>query len=65
MISIPEVPTCIACSREQKDADGIFSMRPGGSRYWLCFGCVDSLKVIADARRAEWERQATITMVSQ
>lgn len=55
MISIPEVPTCIACSREQKDVSGMCGVRPAGSRYHLCFDCIDGLKLIADTARKTTE----------
>lgn len=55
MISIPEVPTCIACSRRKEDTPGMCSVRPGGSRYFVCYDCIGDLKSVADAARLEAE----------
>lgn len=65
MISIPEVPTCIGCSHTDKEVDGMCSVRPGGSRYFLCFTCIDGLKLVADAMRDEIERQTVIAGAPQ
>lgn len=63
MTSIKSTPTCIACSRPHHDADGMCSVKYGGSTYHICFGCIDGLKLVADAKRNEIERQALISAV--
>jgi len=46
-------PTCIGCSRPKEESEGMVGIHHGGMPTWLCWGCIDGLKLIVDAARRD------------
>jgi hypothetical protein len=46
-------PTCVGCNRTHEESEGIIAIHKGGMPTWLCFGCIDGLKLIVDAARRD------------
>ncbi len=48
---VPRHPHCVGCSRPVEETLGMVSVRAGGMPTYLCFDCVDELKMVADRQR--------------
>lgn len=44
-------PICECCLRNLSEVEGMISFRKGGFPTFLCYACVDSFKLLADAIR--------------
>jgi len=49
----PPNPTCEGCSRSVGETSGMVSLRKGGMPVYLCYDCVDALKVIVEHDRQQ------------
>jgi hypothetical protein len=45
-------PICERCSHPREDVEGFIAIHKGGMAMYICFSCIDDMKVIADRYRA-------------